>query len=70
MNAKVRDAVFQLCGGAAGLLVAAAPIYAAKAAFGAPGKFAIVVSVPFGVIIGIITVKLLHFAYRILVAEN
>ena len=70
MNAKTRDAVFQCCGGMVGLVVAAGAIYAATTAFGELGKFVLVGSVPFGVVIGMMTVKLLHFAHRILVEES
>jgi len=70
MNAKTRGAVFQFCGGVVGLVVAAVPIFAAKTAFGDLGRLALVVSVPFGVIIGMMMVKLLDFAYRILVEER
>jgi len=70
VNAKSRGALFQVCGGVVGLVVAAAPIYAAKTAFGELGRFALLLSVPLGVIIGWLLVALLQFAYRILVEES
>ena len=70
MTAKARAAFFQLFGGAVALAIAAAGILGAEAAYGSAGRFALVLSVPAGVIIGMVTVKLLHFAYNILVKDR
>ena len=70
MNTSRRNAVFQCCGGAVALIIAAGAIYAAKTALGEIGRFVLIVSVPFGVVIGGLTVKLLHFGHRILVDES
>lgn len=70
MTAGRREALFQLCGGVAGLAVAIGGIYAAKALAGPPGRFALLVSVPFGIFVGFAVVKLLHFAQKTLVDDH
>ena len=70
MTAKTRDAVFQLSGGIVALAIALAGSFAGVELFGRAGRFALVASVPLGVLLGFATIKLLHFAHRILVDEG
>lgn len=70
MTAKAREIVFQLCGGGVALIIAVAGIYAGQVLLGEIGKFALILSVPLGVVTGAATVKLLRFAHRVLVDDE
>lgn len=66
MSPAARNAVFQLFGGLLGLAIALAAMFVATTLFGRLGVFALVWAVPVGVITGWASIKLLHFAHRIL----
>ena len=66
MTPAARDATFQLFGGLLGVGIALGGTFAATSYLGRTGVLAIAWAVPVGVITGWATIKLLHFAHRIL----
>ncbi|HEV7239487.1 MAG TPA: hypothetical protein VGQ36_09625 [Thermoanaerobaculia bacterium] len=70
MTPKTREIVFQLFGGGVALAVAFGGAWVGRTLFGSIGTFALVVSVPAGVIIGMLLIKLLQFADRTLIDER
>ena len=70
MTPKAREVVFQLTGGGVALAIAVAGVCVGQELFGTLGTLALFVSVPAGVITGVLLIKLLHFAHRILVEES
>lgn len=70
MSAQVREVTFQLFGAGLALFIALGGVFLAQAVLGPVGRNALFVSVPAGVILGYATVKLLEFAYRLLVEES
>lgn len=70
MTPKAIEVVFQLTGGGVALAIAFAGAWMGQALFGPFGPLALFVSVPAGVVTGVLLIKLLQFAHRVLVEEG
>ena len=70
MTPKTREVVFQLSGGGLALAIAFGGTWLGQVLFGRFGVLALFVCVPAGVITGVLLIKLLQFAHRILVEEG
>jgi len=67
MTPKTREVVYQLFGGGVALAIAFAGAWVGRALFGPAGNFGLVLSVPTGVITGMLLIKLVQFAERVVV---
>lgn len=70
MTDRSREIVFQLAGAVLALAVAFAGIFGGEALFGRFGKYALFLSVPAGVVIGFLLVKLLQFTYQLVFEDR
>lgn len=70
MTARTRDVTFQLCGAGLALLISLGGIVIGQALLGPLGRYALMVSVPAGVILGYSVIRLLQFAHRVLADEG